>query len=76
MKLTIAGYKVNISVADEYASRASKEITMAFLNTVSLYVREAENSYLERGMDSLSEHAGLISNDIYNTLKKAGLYER
>lgn len=74
MRLTINGAEVEIKVKGKYSSRANKQDTMFFLNTLSIWASEAANHYRYEGAEALEKDARTCGMDIYNALDAAGLY--
>lgn len=70
MKLTIAGYEVEIKAKREGKDRYTKADTEGFLNHLSLLLRHSEihDTYLER-------EANEVSDKIYDTLDNLGVYD-
>ena len=44
------------------------------MNTISLYLREAAESYEDRHLSAMAEEAEKIANEIYEILDHAGYY--
>ena len=71
MKLTIAGYEVEIKAKKDYKDRFNKADTEAFLNHLSLLLAHSEthDTYMER-------EAKEVSYKIYDTLDNIGVYDK
>ena len=71
MKLTIAGYEVEIKAKREDKDRYSKTDTEEFLNHLSLLLAHSEtlDKYMEK-------EANEVSYKIYDTLDKLGVYDK
>lgn len=71
MKLTIAGYEVEIKAKREGKDRYTKSDTEAFLNYLSLLLGHSEtlDKYMER-------EANKASFEIYDFLDELGVYDK
>lgn len=71
MKLTIAGYEVEIKAKKDYNDRFNKADTEDFLNHLSLLLRHSEtlDTYMER-------EANEVSYKIYDVLDELGAYDK
>ena len=75
MKLTIADYEVTITARRLYESRNNNDAAAALLNTLSSLADEARKQLSRDGYGALAEYAARISDDTFNALKAAGVYE-
>lgn len=75
MKLTIADYEVTITARRWYESRNNNDAAAALLNTLSSLADEARKQLSRDGYGALAEYAARISDDTFNALKAAGVYE-
>ena len=71
MKLTIAGYEVEIKAKREGTDRYTKADTEGFLNRLSILLAHSEthDTYMERD-------AKEASHKIYETLDNLGVYDK
>lgn len=69
MKLTIAGYEVEIKAKYNTNDRYNKIATEDFLNTLSLYLGRVN------GSDHYTKEAHDMSDDIFDELNKRGVYD-
>lgn len=74
MKLFIDGYEVEIKVKANYDTKASKFTTQNFLNDLSILAGEARRSFERSELNALSDWANRVSKDIFDELKKQGVY--
>lgn len=75
MKLTIADYEVTVTARRWYDERNTKEAATAFLNMLSSLADEARKQLSRDGYGALAEYAARISDDTFNALKAAGVYD-
>lgn len=75
MKLTIADYEVTVTARRFYESRNNNDAAAAFLNTLSSLADEARKQLSRDGYGALAEYAARISDDTFNALKAAGVYD-
>lgn len=75
MKLTIADYEVTVTARRFYESRNNNDAAAAFLNTLSSLADEARKQLSRDGYGALAEYATRISNDTFDALKAAGVYD-
>lgn len=75
MKMTIAGYEVDIKVKSRYENRANKEALGYFLNYVSLLALEAKMKWRSEGYNALANKAGRWNDDINAELAKMRVFE-
>lgn len=74
MTLEMELFTVEIKAKHLGSNRMNKADTEWFLNTLSIYASEAAKSFERDNLKALAEEAKQISDDIYNTLKTAGVY--
>lgn len=78
MRLIIGEYEVEVKALNTVHSnqtKMNKHDTMYFLNYIASLASEASEKLNEDGFEWLSKTARQYNNDIYNELKKLGLYD-
>lgn len=76
MKLTIGEYEVEIKVKhSKYGQKANKTDTMNFLNTLSIFCKDAARYNRMLGAYSINDEAEQYGKDIYEYLEAKGVYD-
>lgn len=75
MKMTIAGYDVDIKVKKSHEDRANKESLGYFLNYVALLAIETKMKWESEGYNGMANEAGRWNDDIDAELAKMRVFE-
>lgn len=73
MKINFGAYEVEINAVSSLLP--NEEVTLSFLNELSVVFREAAKYNEQTGYYGLANHDLKISDDLFDICKEQGLYE-
>lgn len=76
MKFNVGDYEISISAKMNYKHYYNKLDTQRFMNLLSIVFAEAAESTKNKGQNCAAEEYKRISNELFETLKEQGLYDK
>ena len=76
MKFNVGDYEIKISARMNYKNYYNELDTQRFMNLLSIVFNEAFENAKNNGQDGAAEEYNRISKELFETLKKQGLYDK